>query len=374
MYAITEGLTDAGHSVKVLFFNTHKHPFEISSLSADTLEKYSPESVYIDNRVKTLPAFFNLFTRKSYNITRFYSKAFEQKLAEILQKETFDLVLLETIVPAVYLPVIRKYSGAKVILRQHNFETLIWKRRAAEEKNPLKKKYLQLLSRRLESYELGVMEEVDAIAAISDTDLEFFRSAGGSKPIKTIPIGVKLPDYDSKPASAEFSLFFLGAMEWSANLDGLLWFLDDIWPVLNQAFPELQFHIAGRRTGDYAHLFKGNNIIIDGEVPSAGDYILSQGIMVVPLLYGSGTRVKIIEAMALGKPVISTDIGAEGIKATAGKEIMIAGNAARFIEQLGRCRTSPDYAASIGRAAAAFARRNFDRTQITQSLIDFIQG
>lgn len=375
MFNHTRAFQQNGHKVHILAINTNKHRVTISSLPKEFYEIATIDAVAIDTNIKPIDAFFNLFSKKSYNIERFVSKAFDKKLAEILQKETFDIVQLESIFVAPYISTIRKYSKAKIVLRSHNVEFKIWEHLSNTCSSFLKKSYLKLLTRRLKRYELALLNSYDAIAAITAADGETFKSLGCTRPITIAPIGVNCEEYKITDPVREFpGLFHLGAMDWMPNVEGIEWFLQLVWEDLQAEHPDLKFYIAGRKMP--AWLKKGNNpnVVVEGEVADAKKFMASKTIMLVPLLSGGGMRVKIVEGMALGKTIISTSLGAEGIPYTHNKDILIADSPLEFKSMITKCIQDKSFCENIGNNAKNLATTYFDNTLIGQNLIQFYRG
>jgi hypothetical protein len=177
MNMIIEGLIRAGHSVKVLAINSNKYNVEISQIPEEYRKKTGIELVYVNLSIRPLSAFRNLFSSRSYHVERFVSRDLEKALIRILQAEKFDIVQFELLYMSPYAQIVKKYSDAKIILRTHNIEHLIWQRVAESIRNPLKRLYLQHLVRKLKNYECSVVRQFDGIAAITDKDAAFFRSA-----------------------------------------------------------------------------------------------------------------------------------------------------------------------------------------------------
>ena len=374
MNNITQGLLSEGHRVKVLAVETPKHRVLSEDMPEDYLKSVDFESVFIDTTLSFWAAFKTIFTRKSYQVSRFYSKGFANKLAEILQKETFDIIQLESIFMAPYLPVIRQFSTAKIVLRNHNIEHLIWHRVINNEPNPLKRWAIRYFSRQLKRYECNLGSQIDAFAAISEPDYRFFKECYHNIPGTVIPFGVDLENYpeneDYMPSGTP-ELFHVGSMNWLPNVEGIEWFLDEVWPQIHEKFPEITFTIAGRQIPEKISQRADNNVIIAGEVASANDFMAEKDIMIVPLLSGSGVRVKIIEGMALGKTIITTAIGAEGLAVEHGKNILIANTPDEFLECISKCVASPDICTILGENARNFVALNHNNDLITNRLIEF---
>ncbi|MBA3706271.1 MAG: glycosyltransferase [Bacteroidetes bacterium] len=372
MHNLTEGLINEGYNVKVMAINTSKHFTDIYQLPSDYLGKTNIEAIFIDTKVKLIPAFLNLFTGKSYNIERFYSKAFEHKLIELLKIEHFDIIQLESIYVSMYVDAIRKHSKAKIVLRAHNIEHQIWEQRVVLTKNPLRKFYLNLLAKRLKEYELTILKSIDAIAAITKDDENYFRKYD-FKAVETFPFGIDLKYHSlGKPDLEEYiSIFHIGSMDWSPNMDGVSWFLKYVWPDIHARYPGVKLYLAGKNMPAWLKQLNMQSVVIVGEVADAFAFIQSKAIMIVPLLSGGGMRVKIIEGMALGKTIVSTTIGAEGINYTANKNILIADTPGEFFEHISNCILDKTYYEEIGMNATKLAMQEYNNSDICKRLTTF---
>ncbi|MCG3167315.1 MAG: hypothetical protein POELPBGB_03104 [Bacteroidia bacterium] len=373
MNAITSGLLANGHSVKVLAVSTKKHPFLKKQIPEAYLRKTSIETVFVDTGLSVVKGFKNLFSKGSYNVERFYSGDFETKLTEILKKEQFDTVQFESIFTAPYLETVKRYSKAKTVLRAHNVEHLIWQRMATQTSNPLKKWYLQFLAKRLREYEMNVLNNFDGIATITAEDKNYFIKNNIQTKSEVFPLGIDSAQY--KPAQlneVEFpSLFHLGSMDWMPNEEAIKWFLEKVWINVHTAFPDLKLYLAGRNMPEWLQTLQMPNVSIVGEVENAHQFMRQKAVMIVPLLSGGGMRVKIIEGMALGKAIISTTVGAEGIEAKDGETILIADTPEQFVQQIGKCINNPEWYNRIAVEARKLALKNYDYKEVAKKLTTF---
>lgn len=363
-----------GHEVTLLSMNTSKHWFDISSLPAAFNHYKELHTVYVENHIRLFPALRNLlFSQKSYHVERFETAAFAEKLTELLQTNTYDIIQLESIFLAPYLPVIRTHAAsAKAVLRAHNVEHEIWER-VAEHASPLKKWYLNAITPRLKNYELEQINRCDYVVGISQRDVNQFRNLGLKRPATVCPIGLDCRDYQPDPGSFErpLSLSFIGSLDWMPNQEGLRWFLDSVWkPLLAPNFPELQFHIAGRTAPQWLRNLEMERVVFHGEVPSAPDFLNQHSIMVVPLLSGGGMRAKILEGMAVGKVVLSTKLGIEGIEATDRQEFIQAETPEDWLEALKWCYAESEKIAQIGNRARTFCEQHFDNETVARKLLE----
>lgn len=371
MNSITQGLLNTGHSVKVLSVESHKHKVNHRIVTDQYANATQFESVFLDLRPHFFSALAAWLTGESYHVKRFQSKKFEQKLTEILKHNTFDVVHVESLFLTPYLPVIRQHSDAKVILRAHNVEHLIWQRLAGCTRNPLKRSYLKNLSLTLKNYELSHINQYDGIVCITRKDMDYFQANGCTKPMAAIPFGIDYSDDIEYAHEEDFSLFHIGSMDWQPNKEGIAWLLSDIWPEINRQLPQARLYLAGRKMPEKLLKAKYPNVSIVGEIPDAMYFIASKKINIVPLLSGSGIRVKIIEAMSAGKVVISTAIGAEGINCTDGKDILIANTPQEFVNQLKRCFDDAEFCRTIGDNARRLIKEEYNTEKTTSQLLDF---
>jgi|WetSurMetagenome_2_1015567.scaffolds.fasta_scaffold37122_3 polysaccharide biosynthesis protein PslH len=382
MNMVVEGLLSHGHSVKVLAINSEKYNVRLSEIPDTYKNKTGIELVDVDLRVKPVPAFFNLFTGRSYHVDRFISEDFRARLIKILEKEQFDIIQLETLYTGPYIETIRKYSRAKIVLRAHNIEHLIWQRVADEAKNPLKRVYVNHLARTLKKFELSLVPKVDGIAAITVNDADYFENQerygnngnGGPVhhvPVVTVPFGIDPSNYIVKEESPVPSLFSIGSMNWMPNEEGIRWFLDQAWPEIHNQYPDLKFYLAGRAMPKWMRTLEMPNVEVIGEVEDAQAFIRSKSIMIVPLFSGSGIRIKIIEGMAASRTIISTSLGAEGIHYTNGENILIANAPCEFFDMVSLCMEDRPRCRKIGNAARELIETEYNRNLIASKLISF---
>ncbi len=369
---ITKGLLKQGHSVKVLSICTHKHPYVESAISAEYKAATDIESIFVDTKLNFVDAFSNLITRDSYNISRFFSADFDMKLAKVLKAEPFDVIHIESLFMTPYISTIRRCTDAKIILRSHNLEFKIWTRMALVSANPPRRAYLKLLAHRLKQYELKIINQVDGLAAISVEDAGNYSKLGCRVPIITIPFGLDLIEYQTdNHYTFNPKLFHLGAMDWMPNIEGVNWFLKEAWGEILQDFPDLRLHLAGKSSENFKMKGELRNVTVDGQIPESKTYMRDHGPMIVPLLSGGGMRIKIIEGMALGKVIISTTIGAEGINVTDGKNILIADTPKQFREKITLLHENPSLGERISLEARKFIEAEYDYAVLAGNLANF---
>lgn len=372
MNSITQGLLREGCVVKVLAVETDKHPADVDKMPADYRERTRFEAEYVDLGVKPIEAAVAMLCGESYHVRRYRSEAFAQRLRRILEQEEFDVIHMESPFLTPYLPLIRSLSEAKVVLRAHNVENIIWKRVAESTPHGLKRWYLKHLSLTLRAYELEHINDYDGVVCITRNDAEYFKQNGCRRPVTAIPFGVEPEEYagvDAEPGS----LFHIGAMDWMPNRESIEWLLDEVWPVVHREVPQARLYLAGRKMPQKWMKAQIEGVSVVGEVPDAGYFIAGKQINVVPLRSGSGIRVKIIEAMAAGKAVVTTTVGAQGIEYTDGENLLIADTPEQFARQIKRLVEDQDYCAKVGEAAARLVAEQYDVKKLTGRLLRFYE-
>ena len=370
--AITRGLIQAGHQVKVVSIVTHKHPLAMERIPQDYIEDTTFETVFVNTKINPFKAILSTFTNSSYHIDRFISKDFKKKITEILKKETFDIIQLESIFVTPYISVIRQLSDAKIVLRAHNVEHKIWGRFMIHQKNGLKRWILKHLMNQLKNYEMSIFPQLDAYMTISRLDFDFFHNEFPEMKGVVIPMGIDMEKYEISEEviyTQNPKLFHIGSMNWKPNVEGLEWFFNEVWDKIHDSFSELTFTLAGRGLPESWKQKEWANVNIVGEVEDAKEFILSQDIMIVPLLSGSGVRIKILEGMALEKVIITTPIGAEGLDVEHGKNILIANTPREFVDMIEKCVNTPEMCKIISENARNYITVYHNNKLITDKVV-----
>lgn len=372
MNSITQGLLDAGHEVKVLSICSDKHPVREQQMPEWYREQTRFEAVYVDLGVKAIDAGVALLCGDSYHVKRFESKAFEQKLNQVLKVESFDVIHIESIFLASYVDLIRRRTTAPIVLRAHNVEYQIWQRIAQQTSSFFRRWYIKHLALSLRAYEVEMAPKFDGIACITEQDASFFRTIC-RRPIIDLPFGLVTNELDESVDVEPFSLFHIGSMDWLPNEESIRWFLQKVWPQLHREVPQARLYLAGRKMPADMMESQIEGVVMVGEVDDSIRFMASKQINIVPLLSGSGIRVKIIEAMSIGKTVISTTIGARGIKCSDNHDILIADTPDDFVRQVKRCIEDQDFCSQVGRNAFNLIANEYDNNKLSAQLLAFYQ-
>ena len=370
---LTKGFSMLGHEVTVLSMNTSKHHISIDDMPADLRRKADFRLVEVPASITWIEATLNLlFSKLPYNAQRFISDEFSNELVKLLNEKSFDVIQLEGLYLCPYIPVIRKYSKALISYRAHNIEYEIWERTATLSEG-FRSKYLRNLSKRIKRFEESYLNSYDLLVPITDRDGIILDKLGNSKPRHTSQTGIDFASLVPTARKLEFpSLFHIGALDWAPNQEGLIWFFNQCWPKIHLQNPELKFYLAGRNAPEwFERIIKLDGVVYLGEINDAYDFINSKAVMVVPLFSGSGMRIKIIEGMALGKPIVTTTIGTEGIPTENGKNILIANDVDSFVEAINQLINDRGLSDWIGTNAIGFIQEKYDNLLQAEALIEF---
>ncbi|GAB6462970.1 MULTISPECIES: glycosyltransferase family 4 protein [Bacillus] len=278
----------------------------------------------------------NLFQKKPYNMEKYINKEMASKINSILEENNIELVYVDHLHMAYYGAMIKeKYPNLPVVLRQHNVESTIFERAVQEESNKLKRIYLKHQYKKLFQYESKIVDIFEEVYTITEEDKYRLHSMNERAKIKNLPAGVDTEKYspiENIEGNLEPTIVFLGTMSWLPNVNGVEWFIKDIFPKVLAKYPNLKFYIVGKNPPEkiykYQNMYK-ENLIITGYVDDERPYIAKADAFIVPLKIGGGMRIKILNALAMKTAIVTTTVGVEGI--SLGKEsILIADSEEQF--------------------------------------------
>ena len=317
------------HEVHYVAFEDSAQPEGLARSS-----EYCTKAYPVAHRVadKSSPAFAlqliaGLFSGRPVAVSRYRSAAMRRQVENLLGEHEFDSVVCDFLFPALNIPRLDA-----CVLFQHNVESMIWKRYVKNAAGA-KKLYFALQAKRMLAYEGEVCRSVRKVIAVSEADADAMCRLYGIPGAYATPTGVDL-DYFARPAASPklADLVFLGSMDWMPNIDGIVWFVREVMPLIHRQRPDCTLAIAGRRpSAEVTRLAESDTRIkVTGTVPDVRPWLFGSLVSIVPLRIGGGTRLKIYEAMAAGAPVVSTAIGAEGLDVSDGENIRIADSPQRF--------------------------------------------
>jgi glycosyltransferase involved in cell wall biosynthesis len=371
MQAIAQGLIDNGCKVDVLSIATHKHPHPEPG-SSKLAEKTNAQFIEVDTKVKWMGALKGLFQKDSYHTSRFVDEKFDSVLTETLEKKSYDVVIFESLFTAPYLATVRAHSKAKCVYREHNIESQLWEARSQGE-NALNKKVLQNFNNKLKRFEFSIVNNFDAIACISERDLNILKENGLEVPADVIPFGISMIAEPTKQSNKK-RIGFLGSLDWEPNVEGLNWFIEKVWDKVHESHPSWSFHIGGRNASERFKESLPPTITFEGEINDADGFIESCNIVIVPLFTGSGIRIKLIEAVSKGIPVVTTTTGARGLPGDYQNAVLIADNKTEFFQALSTLCSNSKKREEIGQNGFQYCKEHFEMKQVAKSFISFVNG
>ena len=340
------------------------------SAACDAVERaseYCHELIRVSHR--TIPKFspgfyfelaFNLFSQLPYFMNKYKSAEMRRQIGMLSGKGLFDVLVCDFLQPSVKVPLV---LAEPTVLFQHNVEAMIWKRHYETQSNLLKKAYLYGQWRKCVNYERKACHQFAHVVAVSREDAYMMESNYGITHISDVPTGVDTEFYYSSGTITRdaHNLVFTGSMDWLPNEDAIQWFIREIYPIVKQSVPDVTLTIVGRNP--YTSLVElsklDTSIVVTGRVDDVRPYIERASVYIVPIRIGGGTRLKIYEAMAMQKPIVSTTIGAEGLPVRDGEELLFADSPTSFSDSILRLFNNPDIGDQLGTRASRLVREQF---------------
>ena len=312
----------------------------------------------------------NLMSSRPYAIKKYESATMVDKITELERRNGFDLLVCDFLAPATNIP---RELTTPTVLFQHNVEAVIWQRHYEVQTNPIKKAYLYNQWRKMLRFEKETCRRFDCVIAVSEKDRDQMKREYGAEAVFAVPTGVDTEFF--RPSGtvnpAPHSIVFTGSMDWLPNEDAIIYFMRDIMPLIKTKLPEAKLTVVGRNPPpSLIDLSKGDSsLVMTGRVEDVRPYIESAAAYIVPLRIGGGTRLKIFEAMAMEKPVVSTTVGAEGLPLTDGVELLLADEPESFADAVVKLLTDSSYASELGRRAAVAIRLSHGWQEVTRSFV-----
>lgn len=373
--SIALGLRDAGAEVELVALNPLKHRSEAQEIP-DRLGALALEALPHDTSMSPFRVAVGLLSgTRSVVASRFHSRALETFVRERVALGDVDVVQIEGPMLSRCIAAARSGSARVLVaMRSQNVEHEIWNRLAEGASRPASRVAMRRVATQLREHERAANAASDALVAISAGDLSRFRALGFAKPGIVIPVGIDTGGCAGAPPGAR-GIFFIGSLDYRPNAEGLGWLAEEVMPRVRRLAPSLAVVAAGSNPpAELVRKAEEAGIRMVGQVPDALAFMAASGVMAVPLHSGSGVRVKIAEAMAIGVPVVSTSIGAEGLALENGRELVIADGADAFAEALVRVEGDPVLRARLAAASRNFVARELDRKQLGARLLDFYSG
>lgn len=297
-----------------------------------------------------------------YAIANYRSRAFTRRIDSLLRERDFDVIVSDFVLPMVNLPA---RVPCPVVVFTHNVEAEIWRRHAETQAGRIARYLYGVQHRRMLRFERDALRRAEGVLAVSENDrdtLTRLYPGAAREPVHVVPTGVDTEFFQpavSAPASR--SLVFTGSMDWLPNEDAMIFFCREVLPLIRAEEPETTLSIVGRApTPPVVRLGREPGITVTGRVDDVRPHIAPASVYVVPLRIGGGTRLKIFEAMAMGKAVVSTDVGAEGLPVRGGEHVVLANSPREFAAGVVQLMRDVDRRRSLEAAARTLVVERYD--------------
>jgi len=319
---------------------------------------------------KTFAATVRLMSPKPYvSMYSHYRNALSRLIRTLIKRESFDVVHLDHLDAAVYLQDCLLKTA--VYLDEHNYETNLLEATSNKTSKLLLRWYLVSQLRKLGRFERQILRTVHAIGVVSANDAEMIAAVAPKTALEVIPNGVDLAFFDIPRQPVPYRVVTVGSLDWLPNIEGIMWFLDNVWPVVRTARPEATLHIVGRNPPRVLLQRSCQHVTVAGSVPDVRDYVTGASAFVVPLFAGGGTRLKVLEAMAMRVPIVSTSIGVEGIDCIYGKHVLVADDAKDFASKLLELLDNPALGAQLATTGRSLVEQHYGWDAIGERLDNF---
>ena len=334
---------------------------------AEVIYTAAPESTLR----QSIDYLFRLPAPAPYAVTKFTHAEVRRAVSRNLQERRSDVAVCDFLSASLNFPA---HSPVPVVLFQHNVETSLWQRMAERETNPARRLSYRIEAAKMNRYECRTLARFGQVIAVSDHDCDQMRAMDSRCAISVVPTGVDTSRYQRVPSAPGNPpiIVFTGSMDWEPNVDAVEYFCREIWPRVLAQFPSARFEIVGRNPSARVERLATSSVIVTGTVPSVADYLRNATVVVVPLRIGGGTRLKIFEAMAMAKAMVSTSIGAEGLEVTHGRDLILADDPQAFangiLQLLGDSILRRNYEDAAARLAA-----QYDWSHIARRFADVLE-
>lgn len=307
-----------------------------------------------------------------YAVSRFACRRVQQAIGGLLEQRQFNIAVCDFLDAAVNFP---RNLRTPVVLFQHNVESEIWRRHARIEVNPIKKLVYEMEFRKMLRYESATVRRFVRVIAVSEHDRQLMGKWIEPARVSVVPTGVDLRQYRAASSKKDCQplVLFVGAMDWEPNSDAVQFFCSEIWPLVLEKVPQARFRIVGRNPGARVLKLASTSVHVTGHVPSVLEHLQQAAVVVVPLRIGGGTRLKIYEAMAMGKAVVSTSVGAEGLDVHPGKDILLEDRPHDFAQRTAMLLTDREVRDRFGKAALETAAQ-YDWAKIGESFANLLRN
>jgi len=359
-YHLIKGLA-AHHHVTLLAYGDAVAETRVAALSRFGIDvRLVPFSAWASKRVIQLAS---LFSPRSYRNAMFYRPAMQRAIDALLSERSFDVVLVESSLLGRF-----DFGRIPVVLDEHNLEYEIPERAAKTERSPVRRGFAYMEQLKLKREERSLWRRASWCVFPSEREVAIVRQTGVTT-TSMVPNGVDL-DYfwpASEPPDPQ-SLVFTGRISYRPNADAVTYFVENVLPLIHETRREVTVRIVGTNVPPAVQRLAGPHVLITGAVPDVRPYLRRAAVAIVPIRFGGGTRLKVLEALAMGKAVVSTTIGCEGIDVVPGRHLVVADTASDFAAAVLDLLAHPERASAMGRRGRALVEERYGWPRLSSML------
>lgn len=360
-WSLVRALAADGHTISVVCFSGPEDgACDLTPLTSlcESLQRVPLKSQRRSSRSGAFGRVRAMLSSQPFGVLKYRSSELQEAIAALLRQREFEAILCDDVYLFKNLP---PHEVSRTLLNKHDFTYVVVHRLLTQIRNPLKWAYGRLECAKLRKWEAEVSSSVAGVLVCSDADAEVLRRLAPLAKTHVVPNVIEVGEYVPQSEHPGGPVLFFGAMDYHANQDAVEYFVSKIWPGIAKQFPQTRFVVAGRNPPDLlrCRLAHTPNVIFTGSVPDMRAEIAKCLVSVVPLRIGSGTRLKILEAAAMGKPVVSTRIGAEGLDFIQGTEILLADRPEEFVQAVSALLKDRELRKSMGVAARSRVERQY---------------
>jgi glycosyltransferase involved in cell wall biosynthesis len=333
VFNITKHLSERGHKITFLTFSMN----EIDANSE--FRKYcNLIIVKKDTSNKVFGLLMSYFSKIPYTHYKYISNEFIEVIRKELSKKKYDIVHIDHLHMSYYVDFIKSNFSIPVVLREHNYETLIWERLCKSEEKLIKGIIYRTQYKKMQGHEITECKKFDFCITVTNEDAEKIIQKDSSINVEVIPAGVDLKYFFKSDVESikERTILLLGALDWFPNIDACKWFYYNIFPLLKKKYPDVVLTVIGKNPPEEILNIKDSSVNMLGMVGDIRPYLRSSNVCVVPLRIGGGMRIKILEMFAAGKAIVSTSIGAEGIEVNNEEHLLIGNDEISIVNAISK--------------------------------------
>lgn len=343
------------HGVTVLSYAEPHQREGVAGLAAQ-MSVRAVERTPRSSKGKRVVQALTVVSPRSYSAREVHSTRMQAAIDELCSAESFDVIQLESS----FLCTFRFPSSPRLVIDEHNIEYELFQRTCESERSLPRRAFNRLEYLRFRRFEQVCWARADACVVTSEREVEPVRSCAPRTPVVVVPNSVDVDHFTPSDAPVEpHTVVFTGTLNYRPNLDGVRYLIDEIWPLVRDRHPDARLTLTGRTDGVDTRPLARPGVEFLGEVPDIRSSLRAAAAVAVPIRFGGGTRLKVVEGLAMGKALVSTTLGCEGVAVADGEHLLIADDAVTFASRIVELFEDPALGRSLGRAGRSLVETRY---------------